>query len=320
MSTPQKTGVPTRHSNKTRAMAKEKKILPLGKTKKKRTSTTQMTHAGDLTKRLEIAFWARRFAEHCKFMVDGAQDGLPNVPRSRLMQNARMLARLQRQWTSIANRLDPQHARPGGSFLSPVRFDGQRGLRFQTEQLEALAHHMAQLQEKMKHLFSRSPAPNADCYEALMEHMQDEEVEYFVPAILHEALSPLDELAFWATEHATNTEFVNCQLEAKLEGRTTPPLRTMLAQNQRLIHEFQAIKQAAQQQHHLQHAGALFQRMMQAKKKHTASVHKLMEAAPTLPLPAKFKTVLLQNLQHEAREAEFARQRLQFVFQRQQTQ
>jgi hypothetical protein len=141
-----------------------------------------------------------------------------------------------------------------------------------------------------------------------------EELVYFVEALLNKSWSYADEMAWWACEHSENLDFINCELPRlvklnKIKVMEIPTIVKMLIENKQLSDKFKGITKT------ITHEGnvnpQVYHDMISAKISHINGIDKLQASVPKLPLSDEDKLIVEELLQHEKEEAEFAFMRLE---------
>jgi hypothetical protein len=239
-------------------------------------------------------FWAHQFSEHFKFIINELKLNRDKVeaPRALMAQ----LHQMQARWAEI----------------------NENPFLFTPETLDKTF----ELKEQVKGLVS-----GLECVPDLLTHML-EEASYYLNSVLEEKYTLQDEIAYWATEHAENIDFVNCQLPVLIRDHGLGPapkfLAKVAADNAKLSAAFKEIA-ADNQEGFFAGIGKLFgfgadrsgevdpKTLMQFEKlhmKHMNAVQGLIEKLPQIPLPPKLLSDLYEMLTHEAREAMFADARI----------
>lgn len=239
-----------------------------------------------------ISFWAHQFSEHFKFILailKAEKEEVSTTPELRTK-----LRGMQARWALISE--DPRLYEDE---------DSERTL---------------ELKEEVKELIS-----SLDCIPDLLTHMI-EEVDYFKNSVVAEEYTLKDEVAWWATEHAENLDFVNCQLPILIrnEGDDRWPafLHRALEANKELSQEFKEIAYN-NRAGFLAGIGRAFglagsseidprdlDNFMRLKEEHIDGINELMIRIPELPLSPCTQKDLFEMLDHERNEAVFAFDRI----------
>lgn len=255
----------------------------------------QLAKGYDKIVKLEgTAFWAHQFAQHFEF-IQGILNGNKNEVTGVTPELMVRLRGAQNRWNAISE--DPH-------------------IYKESDYEKTLA-----LKEEVKSIVSNLP-----CIPDLLVHMI-EELNYFQNSVRKEEYNLQDEVSYWATEHAENLDFVNCELPEliKAEGNDRWPrfLYKAFEDNKKLSEKFRKIAYN-NQAGFLAGLGKVFgiglsadnvdskelDYFMRLKEKHIAGIDNLIAHIPELPLTPKTMKNLFEMLNHERNEAIFAFERI----------
>ena len=245
-----------------------------------------------LAKLESTSFWAHQFSEHFKFIISILKANKDKVEVTPVFMAKLKAAEIR--WANISD--DPR-------------------LYKDNDYDKTLA-----LKEEVKDLVSSLP-----CIPDLLTHMI-EELNYFKNSVLSEEYNLQDEVSYWATEHAENLDFVNCELPQliKEEGSYTWPrfLYRVFEDNKKLSSKFKEVAYN-NQAGFLAGLGKVFglgkdanvdpkdlANFMRLKEKHINGIDNLISHIPDLPLSPDTMKDLYEMLNHERNEAIFAFDRI----------
>lgn len=227
----------------------------------------------------DVKFWAERFFEHFQMIKKTAKKNGIELP----LEIAKQVNDLENQWRKIQQ--------------NPQSIKNNRQLLDLSVKMKA----------GVRQIFVNEEIP---CLPDLFHHMM-EEVEYFRGAILDNKYSLMDELKWWAHEHAENLDFVNCQLHeliaedsfvARIFGKPSH-IEQMLAENAKLSEMFKELDSETSEK-------KLFSRLSELKVKHLAGVSNLIQNVHQFPLAEDTKKMVYDMLTHESLEADYAFERI----------
>ena len=228
----------------------------------------------------DIKFWSDRFIEH--FNVAKATSEKNGIELSKEMLKA--INESQSQWVKIKQ--------------NPQLIVENR----------AIIQSSLITKAKVRELFIKEEIP---CLPDLFHHMM-EELAYFEVSVLDQGYTFLDEMKWWAHEHAENLDFVNCYLHqlitedsflARLIGKPTE-VEKMIADNANLSQKFTDLSNLTASE------TQFYKKLTDLKVKHLDGVSHLISKVDLLPLEEDTKKLLHEMLKHESQEADYAFDRL----------
>ena len=237
-----------------------------------------------MTELHEISFWAHQFSEHCQLMKTLIEKNHVFTDESGTLNN------LEERWNQIHEQ--------------PESFDENSDLIGETRSIKGYVE-------------GKFDEEGIECLPDLIAHMI-EELDYFENAIVNETYTPLEEMQWWAREHAENLDFANCELPIliKEDGIAPVPQKAeeMKKKNEQLSQKFKDIAtKIGQQLANEEENGVpedLYNELFDLKVEHLNGLTEAIDSLPDLPLSDETKQMVHEMLHHESAEADFAFNRL----------
>lgn len=253
-----------------------------------------------------LKFWSNIFAQHFYFMHKIITSNNVSFSLADGLINLDTLVDMAKRWIEMADTADTANI----------------------TKLQKLIQDTFYVKTEVKKFFSHLAIHNKkfSCFVNLLTHML-EELEYFHDCLVKQKWSYFRELEWWATEHAENLEFVNCQLPKLLQLHKinldaiamTPTIIKLVVRNNKLIKKFKTIAGAAANTVSTVSAGAsareyekyLINDMIATKIEHVNAIKNLISLLPKLPLENADRVLVKEMLEHELNEAEWAFHRIE---------